>query len=589
MTLYWLDIGQITTIPGTQMIRQVELCQDIECERGASKALPYFSSTSFDATIETQQLRIRLTRSFYADGMMAFYFPKLTGLVELRLNGHVIFVIPDHRRLWDEPLLIPVAPVLLTRDANVLDITLSGPQSERLDLHPFFFGRQDLLIPYHNLRFLLGPGFARFALGLMTVVATSLLVIWSFRRQETEYLWLGLACATAMPTLIQYGYGIGFGGYRLWTILWILSVSLYVLLIVKFLRCFLKLPFLWPERTHGVLLGLSVVTILFVPQGYVYSISLWSNVLITVPSSIVGITTLWINRKILTPLDIRVFFPCLSIAVALGFYALYLLLLPAPSRTMHLFQLMPLVMALACIWLILSRLILSLRSSEALTASLTDTIARKSAELEASFAELTEVKRREAIAEERDRIMLDLHDGIGGHLVSALAYMENNNAGDEKIRHALEDALRDLALMLDSMENHDSLVTLLGMLRTRLEDLLSAHGIEFDWQVHGEPVLPNPGPSQSLHLARIVQEAITNVIKHAGADTITIFVDENEIRVSDNGKGFDLDQLGTSEHPANGIANMKRRSAAIGAQFSLTSDATGTNITLLLIQTPERT
>lgn len=178
--------------------------------------------------------------------------------------------------------------------------------------------------------------------------------------------------------------------------------------------------------------------------------------------------------------------------------------------------------------------------------------------------------------------MLDLHDGIGGQLVSTLAYMESRGTGDEKIRRALEDALCDLALMLDSMEERDSVVTLLGMLRTRLEGLLSENGLVFDWRVHGEPVLAEPGPSQNLHLVRIVQEAITNVIKHTDADTITIYVDENEIRVSDNGGGFDLDEQAMRKHPANGIANMKRRTNAIGARFSLTSDNTGTHVSLLL-------
>lgn len=589
LVLYWLDIGRIKAIPDTQMVQQLMLCERPECSRGLPKPLPYFSSVRPDAMFETKHLRATLRLPRPSNGLLALYFPKLTGIINLRLNGQLIYRDPGHRRLWNEPLLVPIQPALLGKQSQTLDITLAGQPSEGLDLRPFFFGPQDVLAPYQNWRFILSAGLARFALGLMIILGASLLVVWGFRRRETEFLWLGLACVVVIPTLIQYGYSIGFGGYRIWTMLWVLGVSLYVLLIVKFLRQSLKLPVLRAERAHITLLGFAVVTILLLPRGYAYSVSLWSNIFITVPSSLIGISTLWINRKVLTPLDLRVLFPCLSGAVALGIYALYLLISPTPARTMHVFQFMPLVMSLACIWLILSRLIHSLRGYEMLTASLNDTIEQKSAELESSFVELAEVKRREAIAEERDRIMLDLHDGIGGHLVSTLAYMENNSAGDVKIRRALEDALRDLALMLDSMENHDSLVTLLGMLRTRLEDLLSAHGIAFDWQVYGEPVLPNPGPSQSLHVARIVQEAITNVIKHAGADTITVFVDENKIRISDNGKGVDLYQHGTRKHPANGIANMKRRCAAIGAQFSLTSDAAGTNITLILEQTPEAT
>ncbi|SMX38272.1 ATP-binding protein [Octadecabacter ascidiaceicola] len=584
--IYLLDTGRIRPIPGAQMITELSICHTQDCSTVAPQHLPLFTPMAPNAGTQARYLRFEVAqpnaRPNAPAELRALYLPKISDNIDLWVNGQLVFAHSPPRRLWNTPLLIPLPEATLQGETLQFDITLYGTPSEGLELQPFYYAPLRVLAPYQSWRHFWGPGLARFTLGLMIVLMAALLVIWSFRRGEREYLWLGLACATATGFLAHYGYGYSFGGYKLWTAFWLTCVSIYVLLILKFLQGFLQLPLRWPQITHAVALtGLGVV-ILFSPSGYAFSLSIWGNLLITVPSGFVVLIMLWLNRSLLTPLDFCVFFGCLSTALGLGIYEVCLLYTSAPSRTMHLFQLMPLVMSLACIWLILSRLIHSLHGYETLTASLNDTIELKSAELEESFAELAEVKRREAIAEERDRIMLDLHDGIGGQLVSTLAYMESNNTGDGKIRRALEDALRDLALMLDSMENHDSLVTLLGMLRTRLEGLLSEHGIAFDWQVHGEPVLPNPGPSQSLHLARIVQEAITNVIKHAGADTITIYVNEQEIRISDNGKGFDPEQQATCEHPANGIANMKRRSTSIGAEFNLTSDTTGTHISLFL-------
>ena len=127
------------------------------------------------------------------------------------------------------------------------------------------------------------------------------------------------------------------------------------------------------------------------------------------------------------------------------------------------------------------------------------------------------------------------------------------------------------------MENTDSLATLLGMQRTRLEGNLEEHGQELDWQIHGEPEVPVPGPSQNLHVARIVQEAITNVIKHAKADTITVYADEARIEIADNGRGFDQVASGQIGH---GLLGMKRRAQALGVDLTLRSDADGTRVRL---------
>ncbi|MFS4582930.1 ATP-binding protein [Phaeobacter sp. C3_T13_0] len=580
--LYAFNLGKIDTIDGAQMITEVSLCDDLACTRTAPITLPYFSQVRPSDQIVTRQMQVILPHETPPNDIKALYLPKLTDNLDVWINDALIHAntLPD--RLWNKPVLIDLPPALLAGPQVTLTLRLHGRPNEGLDLQPFFFGPLDVLAPYQAWRFFLSQGLARFTLGLMLVLTAALLVVWSFRRREHEYLWLGLACVTATGILTQFGFGSTMGSYTLSTLLWTSCASLYVLFILKFLRRFLSLRMIWPEHLHAVLLALACMVILISPSGYTFVMSMLAAALITVPSAFTVLVMLWLNRSLLTQLDMHVFFGCLSLSLVLGLYEMYLLLSATPDRTIHVFHLMPLVMSLACIWLILSRLIHSLQGYETLAASLNDTITQKSAELEASFAELTDIRRREAIAEERDRIMLDLHDGIGGQLVSTLAYMDSNHVGDQKVRRALEDALRDLALMLDSMENSESTVTLLGMLRMRLEGLLSEHGIKFDWQVCGEPVLVNPGPSQSLHLARIVQEAITNVIKHARANTIIVFVDETQIKISDNGHGFNMAEQASLEHPSNGIANMKRRCTAIGADFSMTSDSAGTCISLRL-------
>lgn len=69
------------------------------------------------------------------------------------------------------------------------------------------------------------------------------------------------------------------------------------------------------------------------------------------------------------------------------------------------------------------------------------------------------------------------------------------------------------------------------------------------------------------------------MIKHADASVIRVETDARSISISDNGTGFDAG----AAHDApqrHGICNMKRRARALGAHLEITSNATGTRITL---------
>ena len=79
--------------------------------------------------------------------------------------------------------------------------------------------------------------------------------------------------------------------------------------------------------------------------------------------------------------------------------------------------------------------------------------------------------------------MRDLHDGLGGHLVSALALVEHGDNNDA-VEETLRDALEDLRLVIESLApDSDDLPVLLGVVRMRTESRMSRHGIRFDWQV----------------------------------------------------------------------------------------------------------
>ena len=69
--------------------------------------------------------------------------------------------------------------------------------------------------------------------------------------------------------------------------------------------------------------------------------------------------------------------------------------------------------------------------------------------------------------------MADMHDGIGGQLISKLSLVENGEASKEQVAAALRECIDDLRLAIDSLEPAgDDLLPVLGNLRYRLEPRL---------------------------------------------------------------------------------------------------------------------
>lgn len=232
-------------------------------------------------------------------------------------------------------------------------------------------------------------------------------------------------------------------------------------------------------------------------------------------------------------------------------------------------------------WILVDRFVQALNLAEKLNLELEMRVAEKHRELQANFARLRDLERDRAIGEERRRIMTEMHDGLGSQLIATLGLVEHGDSPNDAVAAELRECLDSLRLTVDSLEPSDTdLPGVLGNLRYRLEGRLRRQGIALDWRVTDLPSAVSLSPQQVLHILRILQEAFTNVIKHAGADTITVTTgstaDEVFVIVSDNGTGL------TGERQGRGLTNMRARARALGATLELTGTATGTRVRLAL-------
>ncbi|MDD2863333.1 MAG: PAS domain S-box protein [Methylococcales bacterium] len=206
-------------------------------------------------------------------------------------------------------------------------------------------------------------------------------------------------------------------------------------------------------------------------------------------------------------------------------------------------------------------------------------------ELAASREQLHEIKQNQMLSQERQRLMQDMHDGLGSSLTSALRVMEYGKVDEAEITQILKGCIDDLKLAIDSMEPVEAdLLLLLATLRFRLEPRLESTGISLRWEIVDVPALDWLDPRNSLHILRILQEAFTNIIKHTKATEIRVItgVDGNQVMVSivDDGQGFSIEDA--LEKGRKGLSNQMRRAEAIGAEISWDSNNTGTRLTLRL-------
>lgn len=219
------------------------------------------------------------------------------------------------------------------------------------------------------------------------------------------------------------------------------------------------------------------------------------------------------------------------------------------------------------------------------SAKATRTVIDLRFDLADSHARMRKIEQREILAQERQRMTQDMHDGLGSCLVTALRVVEHGRLDEEEVAKVLKSCIDDLKLAIDSMEPVDAdLLLLLATLRFRLGPRLESTGIALRWDVQSVPALEWLAPNSALHILRILQEAITNIINHAKATEIRfatrVEADWVLVDVTDNGCGFDVAQ--GLNNGGKGLGNQLRRAGSIGAKLDWRASATGTCLTLSL-------
>ncbi len=220
-----------------------------------------------------------------------------------------------------------------------------------------------------------------------------------------------------------------------------------------------------------------------------------------------------------------------------------------------------------------------------LNAELNEKLRQREAEMDERYRELRAAQRARDLAEERQRILRDMHDGIGSQLTGLIVQAKSGEMPLADMRSGLDRALTDLRLVVESLdEASESFSVAMMATRARLTRQLRATEIELDWRVPDEFDI-DLSASAVLQISRIIQEAITNTMKHSGASKIKIEAAHDpkrsvlDIRVTDNGSGKRDEAVSLS---GKGLNNMRTRARQIGASIEFESDSNGFSVHLVM-------
>ena len=480
----------------------------------------------------------------------------------------------------------------LPQAARSIDIDLLTLPYIPTGLAELGLGPTNALIPLAVADVKRTVGFTDAAAGVILVLALMAGTLWLHRRHDMGFLWMTLACVFWSIRALAY-----FDGTIYLPPIWFEQLNPYNILLTAIALSAATLAAVMPQArtplradwrrrprqalrfalvsgTLAILLSVLVGSGATLARAYM---QLWALGL-----SLATIWWIWTGRITMSRLyrcaaivAYIVLIACAAHDMALVFGAI------APTSASFLFW--GFTVVLVAYALISGDYIIStLNRAENSNLELEQRIASKSAELESSYQQLRKTEmasaRSSARLHERERLLRDMHDGLGAQLMTALRGVERAALNRDQIAQSLQDGMDELRMLMDSADMGTDLSAALAAWRNRWDSRLGAAGVHLHWHLDDSLDGLQLDSDTLLQIMRILQEAATNVVKHAQAGNLhvqTRLLQQSEqtwlvIVARDDGCGLPRQDTLRSQR---GLRNMSHRAGQIGARLGISNTA----------------
>lgn len=531
--------------------------------------------------------RFRFDRAALGSDPLALYAVNMRSQFSISVNGVELYrnyaTAHDQKMWWYRPVMVTIPDGLLRTGTN--EVAVRAFSQESVGIGRLVIGPNDVVQSHYRFQYFWQVTATTVANATMLALGGLALLLWSVRRQEVELLWLALS--TALWFLRNSPYFLDVTPFHMATFNAVTQYATYFASAATcaFYACFLKLP-----HRNTIIAGIFAIG---APLCAAYSIWLLPNLVLYVPSTLMAFGVVLFSAAELRRNPSTEHLILASFMLLMPFIAVHDFLLSGGGKGWNGqdFYLAPfngIIYSIAFLISFGKRALDAFNDLGLAKATLELRVAEARAELAASEAARQKLVVGQALAHERERLMQEMHDGVGSNLITALAIARQQQQPETTIR-TLSRALADLKITVDSLEPFEGdLVALIGNFRHRMAGDLRDAGIVCKWEVQPCKTIPWLDAPNALHVLRIFQEVMGNALSHSGATELRIGCSETDrdgvpgisATIGDNGRGFDA-AMGASA--GKGLANIRARASSLhGALEFRSQPGQGTTVTLWL-------
>ncbi len=476
-------------------------------------------------------------------------------------------------RYWNTPLYFSVPSSLLGENNEIL--IKHYAEHGWGSMEPIVFGPDQLLRPVYERRQFIQHDLALGLFVFVLVTGSLSLMVWIYRRRETEYLWFAIASfGLSIYCLNQFIRYLPMNP-EVWR--WLLNTAIDLWAVATFIFILRSLRIVQPtmERAALIYLGLGIPLYCYASFGQVFDINIYYH-LGSVVLGAIAIATCIIEYRRNHNLLPAFYCFTLILAVTAGIHDILMQaavnigwsneLLPGFENHFNFTHFgAPLIFLLIAANL-MKRFVLTMNAADETNEQLELRVAEARAELDENYRAMEAVLKQQSAQEERERIYRDLHDDVGSKLLS-LYYRLDRDTDSVLAKSALED-LRDIVShkSLDGCTLADALL----QWRAEAEERVADAGVQLTWSSDVNSQGETLSELQRTQLRRMLREVLSNAILHSKPLT------HIKIRVTINaGKLiFCVDNDGVRTPPADwrtgrGISNLRVRARDLAGSFEL--------------------
>lgn len=408
-------------------------------------------------------------------------------------------------------------------------------------------------------------------------------VIWLLRRKESTFGWFALSSflwvlfisnILSTQTFPYPNVLIAAQANLAFFVLYVLSFCIY-------LFRFIQKHFIKVETVFGGMTGLIIAGIFLTPQQSVYWV--FGLIFLIYVGVFLGGYLYVCYQAIQSKRTDYIFLAiCLSAIVIFMIFDLLLLSGEIVTDVRPLSPYTGPVITFFMVIILGSRLARNVKKIETFNAQLEMKVQQVSNDLSSSLNEKHQLELKNVKLQERINLSHDLHDGLGASLVRSMILVDQSahNISNKQFLSMLKLLRDDLRQIIDSGSSADNKIPVNPILwvapvRHRFSQLMDELDIRSKW------IFPHewqavPSALQCLTLIRVLEESLTNIIKHSQAKQVKIamvYIRENQfiLSVEDDGVGFDADSV-VRQGLSIGMRSMKMRLERIGAELKLSSE-----------------